>query len=320
MTRIIKISVVILLLCLSGCSSKDLDYISFTFSYHNEEVDKPYTEVYSYALNGNKNEPTLITTFEHTSKYPLTFYNKNNNRVYYSASDGQGSDQLFVKNPETEEVTQLTTNLYAINYILPIKDNDLFLVAVDQQSTTVAMQPFIYSVEEKSLKKLEWDPDLDIRVVDYLNGKGLVFGARSYQETKNKIINQDITPITPTSTTLFRYDFSTGEIELIQKLDNIEVVYLYTEGDNIYIKDDNLYVDDDKTDYCYSLKDKKLELIEKSNASDRFILGAYDGTEYSIEKESIIAIDEKTSEKRIIFEPSYTASTINNVLLVPNLK
>ncbi|AKG37344.1 hypothetical protein [Paenibacillus durus] len=138
MNKHLKISIFILLMamlllsCSSNGKSYSADYISLTYSdYATTNTNgKIKTQILSYDSSTKKVEK--IFEFDYTAQYPLGYYDKPNQLVYYTKRVGDEKkygDQIFVRDLSNNKDIQLTDNLFAINYIIPVATNKLFFVA-----------------------------------------------------------------------------------------------------------------------------------------------------------------------------------------------
>lgn len=72
-----------------------------------------------------------VFQFDYTAQYPLGFYDKTNQLVYYTqrvGTDKNYGDQIFVRDLKSKKSSRLTDNLFAVNYVIPSGDQ-LFFVA-----------------------------------------------------------------------------------------------------------------------------------------------------------------------------------------------
>ena len=128
---------VVFVLLLVGCNSKNSliqqndDYISITrTTYIQPDTDEMTTAIYQYALKTG--ELTEIFNFPYTAQYPLGVFSSNDKVVYYTKTDDNKHDQIFSYNIETKEETKLTTNLRAVNQIIPTKEKVFFIASLNR--------------------------------------------------------------------------------------------------------------------------------------------------------------------------------------------
>jgi hypothetical protein len=98
----------------------------------------------------NSKELTNVYQFSYTSQYPLGCLDMGNNDAYFTAESKtrENCDELFVCNLQTNEVRQLTDTFFAINYVLPSK-NDIFIAAVKRK--TLAIRPVMFDKRRDTL-------------------------------------------------------------------------------------------------------------------------------------------------------------------------
>ncbi|MFD1776958.1 hypothetical protein [Paenibacillus rhizophilus] len=107
------------------------DYITMTYSEYSttDENGAIKTQILSY--DTATKEMKKVFEFDYTAQYPLGFYDKPNQLLYYTQrvnTDKDYGDQIFVRDLSSNKSNQLTNNLYAVNYIIPSGDQ-LFFVA-----------------------------------------------------------------------------------------------------------------------------------------------------------------------------------------------
>ncbi|CAH1054818.1 hypothetical protein [Paenibacillus pseudetheri] len=124
---------------LLGCNSKDKDrliekhddFLSITCTtYIQPDKEDMLTTIYQYAPNTG--EVKEIYNFSYTTQYPLGVFSSNDKVVYYTKRDDSKRDQIFSYNVENKEETQLTTNLRAVNQIIPTKEKVFFVASIDR--------------------------------------------------------------------------------------------------------------------------------------------------------------------------------------------
>ncbi|WP_151736889.1 hypothetical protein [Paenibacillus tengchongensis] len=88
------------------------------------------TTIYQYAPKTG--EVTEIYNFPYTTQYPLGVYDSKDKAVYYTKKDKNNRDQIFRYHTETKEEVQLTTNLRAVNQIIPAEEKVFFVASTDK--------------------------------------------------------------------------------------------------------------------------------------------------------------------------------------------
>lgn len=138
-TMLIAYSIIAVCCFLFGCSNidskkeekenADSEYISISVSQYNvpDNIDSGYnTSIFFYDIETSTLEKK--GTVPGMSQYPLAVYEKQDNVIYYSMESKDGRDQVYKMDCETGNSEQLTNNLSAINYIIPLEEK-LFIVA-----------------------------------------------------------------------------------------------------------------------------------------------------------------------------------------------
>ncbi len=164
------------LLCsflLVGCVAKSKVnhvYLSFVVST-NENND-----VYYYSLDDDTSKPELVDTLPLTSQ---AIYYEQGNAVLYSSKE----NQLVYHDLEEDSHQVLTDTLLAINSIVPLGNDKVFLAAVEKGAASLAVQPYLVDLKSKELLDLSWDSDFDIRIVN-VNSKdnSLILSGYSHQD------------------------------------------------------------------------------------------------------------------------------------------
>ncbi|MDU6855719.1 MAG: hypothetical protein E6370_15000 [Clostridiales bacterium] len=139
----------IFLLIILTCSI--LCIVSFIWT-RDKSLNKPYITITETAYSDIdvKSESGMVTAlytywpdtqevkkqyeFPYTAQYPLGAVDLYSNSAYYSQNVENIGDQLFRVNLEDGRVTQITDNLYAINYIIPTKEKIYFAACLKGSS------------------------------------------------------------------------------------------------------------------------------------------------------------------------------------------
>jgi hypothetical protein len=132
-------------------SNKTAPYLSISYTEY-DDLEGPEggmtTSMLCYDINSAELE--TVYKFPYSSQYPLGCLDLANQKVYFSAlsETSINRDELFVCDLNTNEIRQLTDDFFAINFILPRKD-DVLLAAV--KTRTRAIRPVVYDVTEGTL-------------------------------------------------------------------------------------------------------------------------------------------------------------------------
>lgn len=133
---------------------------------------------------------TELAELSYTAQYPLSVYDKSSGLIYYSSrveTDTSYGDQLFSYDPETDAATQLTTNLYGINYILPAEDVVYLLVCVQG---THHLTPAIYRKDTGELSVYNQEGTWYFDLLSYDVYHGRLFAAAALKEEYDACLNE----------------------------------------------------------------------------------------------------------------------------------
>lgn len=153
----------IVILCVIGVISfhhSHFEYISITETRHDNskrEGNDLVVSLYTYTLsNGKMNK---VYELPLTAQYSLGVVDLSSHCVFYTRDVNDEGDQIFSYDLRTRKTKQLTSNLFAVNYIIPTKDY-LFFAAASHDAPNVALGCY-----EKSTGKLSyWGDDGDTNV------------------------------------------------------------------------------------------------------------------------------------------------------------
>jgi len=211
-------------------------YITLTNTYvadqAGENNEMMVMDVIKYDLsNGTISK---IASLPYTSQYPLTMYDAEEEKVYYTANadDGKG-DELFVMNCNTDESVQLTKYFFAINNIYPIK-NGIFVAGVKRHEELV--RPYFYDKKTKKVNAILLPEDVNITCTHYnsINQELFVVGYRE-QDDRKALEEQgesgDVQGITHTI-----YKFEDNKFKQIYTKKNCYIKSIATCEDSLFIK------------------------------------------------------------------------------------
>ena len=100
-----------------------------------------YTQIYFY--DTQTKETKKVFQFNYTSQYPLGVYDAFDNIVYYTKrvnDETYKGDQIFKYNIEEDKEEQLTTDLFAVNYILNQGKGNLYVSAYSNEEMEYNLQ------------------------------------------------------------------------------------------------------------------------------------------------------------------------------------
>jgi len=280
---------------LSGCQKTEDEGIYITFARTSGSLK---TKVFEFNIDDE--EVNLVGQFAYNAQYPLGVYSRENNKMYYSAKaeDGQG-DQLWEYDLETEKRTQLTDDIYAINYIVPI-DNSIYLVAWCYDNEYRAINFYRYDIESKSLELLQDDPAFNVGVLSYSpeNKEFMFAGEDSVERWHRFDIQSDEYPFYPPANNV--YSMKDNEISLVFSTEDNEdigslamndkyILYrttselwtLYNDGSNSVKDIKHVYLMNRETNEKTELTEEVFSHIGKfiylANNDDLYCIYASDG-------------------------------------------
>ncbi len=179
------IVIILITAILVSCSKIDSDYMSITLtSYNQEDTEEMTTSIYQYSLQDK--ETKKIFDFPSTTQYPLGVFSEKDKSVYFTKRDSQEHDQIFQYKLSDEKEYQLTTDLRAINQIIPTKET-LFFVA---SSTDKVLRLGSFNKDNQSVRY--WgDEDINVETIT-LNPETqkIYISGFSYSEDRENIEKQ----------------------------------------------------------------------------------------------------------------------------------
>jgi hypothetical protein len=167
------------------------DYITMSYSEYatTNENGEIKTQILSYDSSTKKLEK--VFEFDYTAQYPLGYYDKTNQLVYYTqrvGADQEYGDQIFVRDLASNKSAQLTDNLFAVNYVIPSGDQ-LFFAANVKGEQVVRLG----SINLKTKKMQIWgdnDAIVEAITVDH-NNKKIYVSAYSLKQRNYSLAHQD---------------------------------------------------------------------------------------------------------------------------------
>ncbi|MDR1465554.1 MAG: hypothetical protein LBJ11_09705 [Oscillospiraceae bacterium] len=113
----------------------------------------------------------LVQKLPYHSQYPLTAYDRSGQAIYFSDRDENGRDQLAVFDMTTGETTQLSTHIFAINYIVPMPDAVFFIAA---PRGVRQLRPLSYIKSSKTFSSFDVPEDLNCMMMSYQPETGTI--------------------------------------------------------------------------------------------------------------------------------------------------
>ena len=148
--------------------------VYFSITETSDEDSGMMSNVKSIDIQGSEKNVDNAGHIEYTSQYPLTAYDRQTNTIYYSArvydeNNGYG-DQLFAYDVETKQSKQLSKNIYAINYIFPVK-NTIYMLGAMGGTHSFTIIRYDLDTGEQSVFDSEEKWNFDLLVYDVFSGK-----------------------------------------------------------------------------------------------------------------------------------------------------
>jgi len=157
-----------------------------TFDNGSNEDNGMTTTAYIYDLN--QKEVVDFYAFPYDTQYPLGIFDKGTNRLYFS-QDADGGDQIFMYDIDTEETTQLTTDLFAVNYIFPYGETIFFVTNPKDEYHRLKLGSLDVSSREITYWKDDGDTNVETLYLDRINKK-IYVSAYSLEERDYNLRNQ----------------------------------------------------------------------------------------------------------------------------------
>jgi hypothetical protein len=164
----------------NGISSTD--YLSVTYSnwVTNEADGKITTQIWCFDCSTREN--VKVFQFDYSTQYPLGYYDRKNRLVYYTrriGDDTKHGDQIYVTDLSNGTETQLTDDLFAVDYIVPAQE-EVFFAARPTGSQVIKLG----SIDRRTHAISYWgDDDTNIEAITVDTRKEKIF-ISSYSETE----------------------------------------------------------------------------------------------------------------------------------------
>lgn len=140
-------------------------------------------------LDANNKNVEQVAQINYTSQYPLSVYDKKHDIVYYSArvddNDTKG-DQLFSYDISKKTSTQLTTDIYAINYIYPV-DDAVYLIVAMKGTHHLTLAKYVIDTKEFLVYDSQGKWNFELMTYDVYSGR--IFATACLVEEQNKALD-----------------------------------------------------------------------------------------------------------------------------------
>lgn len=263
-----KIFLIISMIILSACSicennSKPVfssDYICYTYTHVTNQANKYEMNTYLYDLTSYKSK--IVSSLNYNAQYPLTYYDKSENVVYYTQREGEShNDEVYRYDCKTNKIKKLTEGIYAVNAIYKVGKDKLALIAVTNSNYIHLVFLNTSTLELNEIYKDDYS--ITAHYYDQKRNKMILAGYMADEEYKVRDeYNSGLIDTYIVDNTIYEYDIETGVFELVFNSNTGYIVSLVGNEDYIYFKE-NDYISSDKRIIMYDCHTK-----EKSQSID----------------------------------------------------
>ncbi|WP_366294100.1 hypothetical protein [Paenibacillus sp. AN1007] len=215
------------------------EYLSITNTEYVNETDQSdgmTMNVYTYDLQTKA--LTKMTDLPYNSQYPLTVVSLADNTTYYSGTGQNKGDELFAYDMKTHQVKQLSSNLFAVNAIIPnVAEHTLMLAAVKQGERPVKVMFLDQDTQELTVLH-EQDSDTTTWDIAYDPKAGKAYAIQYSEEEQYQQMeksNQTQKPMVPPRHTIIEIDPETKQTRKIFELQDEQILTLSARGDQLLI-------------------------------------------------------------------------------------
>ncbi|MED0670112.1 WD40 repeat domain-containing protein [Aneurinibacillus aneurinilyticus] len=238
-------------------------YLSITSTTSTE--GKFVIHFYIYDLTTKKVEE--VGQIPMTAQYPLGAIDRKNHTLYYSERDSSGSDQLIKLNLKTKQRETLTTNLFAINHIIPV-DKKIILSTSPKGQRNIPLAT--YDLQSKKL--ILWDEkdhDTSVRSLTLNPFTGKLYASlysekERVQKSKKADIEQT-TKVVPAVHRIAEYDIEGQMLREIYKAEEMVTLFSVSKDTDLALIRTAPTVFKERKLYLYNLKTGKKEVLKTDN-------------------------------------------------------
>ncbi|MEK4273999.1 hypothetical protein [Paenibacillus sp. FSL R7-0026] len=249
--------IITLILFIGGCSSEkptiekvnptDMqtigpqthEYLSITNTEYvngKDTNDGMVMRVYTYDIL-TKNL-TKLADLPYNSQYPLTVASLAEDTIYYSGSGKDKGDELFSYDIKTQITQQLSSDLFAINSIIPdTVDHTLVMAAVKNGERPVKVMFFDKETQEMTILN-DNDSDTTTWDISYDPETRKSYAIQYSEEDQYNHMeesNKTQTPMVPPNHTIIEIDPISKQTRKVIELTEEQILTLSTRGDQILI-------------------------------------------------------------------------------------
>ncbi len=229
-----------ILLCACSPNEKDTNnYLSLTFTHVTDQENQFQMENYCYDLKTN--DVKKMASFKYKAQYPLTYYDRANQKVYYTQRIGDShNDEIHVYDCQTKTSKQISNGIFAVNSIFKVAKDKLAVVAVKDE---LVLRLFTIDTKKYTVEPMQIDgldrKDFSIRA-QYYNPQENVLTFGGYLASKEEKMlddyNNELIDKYEYECPIYQYSFETKELKKILTETSGEITGLVASKDAIYYK------------------------------------------------------------------------------------
>ncbi|MEK5645924.1 MULTISPECIES: hypothetical protein [Paenibacillus] len=217
----------------------DSPYLSITYTqYVNGKDTNDGMVMRSMIYDTHTKEIKKLGDIPYTSQSPLSVVSRSENKLYYSADVGRDGDQLFSYDLNTKKESQLTKNLFAINYIVPINPKGSLVMAAAIKPGGNLKTIFL-DKNEGSMKVLhDKDTDTNTWCVAYNQKKESIYTAEYSKEAQfqaRELAWKQKKVLVPPDYTIKEINTKTLQERIVIRLIHEQVISLSSSDDQLFI-------------------------------------------------------------------------------------
>ncbi len=215
------------------------EYLSITNTEYvnaTDPNDGMSIKVYTYDLHTKM--LNKMTDLPYNSQYPLTVVSLAENTIYYSGEGKNKGDELFAYDMKTRKAKQLSSNLFAINAMIPdVTENTLMMAAVQKGERPVKVM-FLDKATQKISILNEQDSDTTTWDISYDPETEKAYAIQYSEEEQYEQMeksNQTQKPMVPPSHTIIEINPVTKQTRPIITLKDEQILTLSTRGNQLLV-------------------------------------------------------------------------------------
>lgn len=260
--------ILFIIFTLSGCTTNNhIDkYLSITFTHVTDEEDKFIMNNYSYDFKNKTIQKNA--SFEYNAQYPLTYYDKDNHKVYYTKRVGDShNDEIYAYDCNTKESLKISNSIYAVNTFVKVSPSKIIAIAIDNYLPNLRL--FEINTKTNDVYPMKID-GLDIEdfnvVANYYNQKdnSLYFAGYSYYEEYRlrDAYNNELIDDYEVNYFIYKYSFDDGELTKILEDKDLSIDSIVVGNDKLYYLSKGFYAKEYGV-FEYDLKNQSRKKINR---------------------------------------------------------